>query len=333
MNIDRPTDVLDLQVDLARYWERNPYAPAFAQTFIDSMPGRWRGRLDQFLAGSFNTAETVYVQPHIVSRLWQFTDQFDTAEPLSRDDLPFDRGFVYLGSPIYISDVHGRVCSVRGLLWSTIPEGVVVFAMSDRRDPLDELQAILNAEYGDMRHVDSDLPLLHAMPMRYGWDVCRQTPADIALPESAWSVQQVEGDQSARYIDQMTGEQVPEQIIEFARQDTVVITRFIVSLWDFMHDQLPTSHRPGRAQLRRLTRSGLATQEVVVVDMRTQRNESPHYPDPAEVIWSHRWRVRQHVRRWIDREGNHRETTIHSYVKGPDFLPLIEKDRLYHVRR
>ena len=105
---------------------------------------------------------------------------------------------------------------------------------------------------------------------------------------------------------------------------------FLLSLWEFVQEQIPFRIPANRPLLKRLKRANSPLKEVTVVDLRPVDPLPTHTdPDhvPQVVIWSHRWRVREHKRRWIDKHGNYRETTVSASVKGPEHLPLIEKDR------
>jgi hypothetical protein len=87
--------------------------------------------------------------------------------------------------------------------------------------------------------------------------------------------------------------------------------------------------------MKRIVRAGHPWTEVKVIALRSikQLRREPNI-DPAVIMWTHRWRVRSHIRRWRDKTtGELRTTTVGSYIKGPESMPLIEKDSVFNVRR
>jgi hypothetical protein len=111
---------------------------------------------------------------------------------------------------------------------------------------------------------------------------------------------------------------------------------FLLSMWEFVQQQIPHRIKAPRPVLRRLQRAHSPLSEVVVVDLRVE-DQPPRITDPDYVptpaMYSHRFEVREHKRRWIDKHGNYRETTVHAYIKGAEHLPFIEKDRVFNVKR
>lgn len=141
------------------------------------------------------------------------------------------------------------------------------------------------------------------------------------------------------HIDPETGKMsdwFTEDTLRKHIEDTQALNRFILALWGWMGEQIPWTVPAPRPTARRLQRAKVSfPSEVQVVDLRAIEQDPwrDANPNPAMIMWSHRWKVREHKRRWFDKHGNYRETTVHAYVKGPKHLPLIERDRVFNVRR
>jgi hypothetical protein len=333
----RPIDVLEKQVDLVRWWKSSQYRDGFIKTFqpmIDNyvtmrdLDEPWK--VDEYLTSRLDSAETFYVRSPIIDRLWHFTDVYEAHdhEVILPQDLPCPRGFIYLERPIHTLDARGRVTSIKAILWSEERAGVVITEFSDAHDDLDEINQMEYADFGGKEEVTSicgDLPLLHIAPWMWGKKVQNLTEEDMSKPEELAKFHGTAGDR----------EEYEKHKDSYA-YSLNRFNAFVISLWEFVQEQIPFLMPADRPMLKRLKRAHSPLSEVTVVDLRpVDRPPTITDPDhvPEVVIWSHRWRVREHKRRWIDKHGNYRETTVSACVKGPDHLPLIEKDRVYHVRK
>jgi hypothetical protein len=105
----------------------------------------------------------------------------------------------------------------------------------------------------------------------------------------------------------------------------------LLASWTLMQQTLTVSERTtaDRAERRRCSRTGLAS-EVVTVRLRRKSLDEPR--DDGEeggVAWSHRWLVSGHWRnQWLPSRTCHRLQWIHGYVKGPAHKALVVKDRV-----
>jgi hypothetical protein len=322
----RPIDVLDEQVKLVRFWKTSPHRKVFAEEFAFAI-NKYRSTagesVDTFLAERLNAAETFYVRANIIDRLWHFTDTYETHghETIEFQDLPCPRGFIFLERPIHMIDARGRVCSIKVILWSEERGGVSIVEFSDARDPLDEINHIHKRD--GLKEV-TEYPLFHIMPWAWGKKIRNLTVEDFAADRSGHPDDSEED-------RKLMMENMPTSVQSMDR-----FNGFLISLWEFVQEQIPYRIRADRPMMKRLQRAHSPLSEVTVVDLRPidqppQHNDPDHVPQV--VMWSHRWRVREHKRRWIDKHGNYRETTVSASVKGPEWLPLIEKDRVFHVKR
>jgi hypothetical protein len=333
----RPIDVLEKQVDLVRYWKSSQYRHGFIDSFqpmVDKYPAmRTQGkpwRLEEYLSTRLDSAETFYVRREIIARLWDFTDVYEAHEHeiILPQDLPCSYGFIYLERPIHILDARGRVTSVKAILWSEERDAVIISEFSDAYDELDEINLQEWAEIGSRQEVaaiSSEIPLMHIMPWAWGAKVQNLTEEDMSDPVGLADLHGEVGD--------------AEEYEKHKGSYAFSVNRFnsfLISLWEFVQEQIPYRMRADRFMLKRLKRAHSPLSEVTVVELRPV-DRPPQFNDPDHVpqlvVWSHRWRVREHKRRWIDKHGNYRETTVSACVKGPEHLPLIEKDVVFHVRK
>jgi len=338
----RPIDVLEEQVNLIRWWERSQYRGGFVSTFqgmVDKYSSmRTNGQpweVDKYLTSRLDSAETFYVRREIISRLWDFTDVYEAHEHevVLPQDLPCEKGFVYLERPIHVLDARGKVTSVKAILWSQERDAVVISEFSDAHDELDEVN---QRQWGDSEvgkneavRLQGNLPLLHITQWVWGTKVQNLTEDDF---NSTQEMAEFHGD-----AGQLPGtEEAYDQHRSSYAFQINRFNAFMLSLWEFVQEQIPFRMPADRPMMKRLQRAHSPLKEVVVVELRPidrppQHTDPDHVPAPA--MYSHRFRVREHKRRWIDKHGNYRETTVHSYIKGDDHLPLIEKDRVFNVRR
>lgn len=112
------------------------------------------------------------------------------------------------------------------------------------------------------------------------------------------------------------------------------LARVLISTWMLMRQTLTQTSRCDvpRGTRRRAERLGELS-EISVVRLRriVTRNDND---DPQPVEWSHRWIVSGHWRnQWVPSLEAHRPTWIAPYVKGPEDLPLVVKDRVSVLSR
>lgn len=117
------------------------------------------------------------------------------------------------------------------------------------------------------------------------------------------------------------------------------VRMFMAAVWGLM-GQYVTSNRPTRQQMKKAKRLKMAEDgDVTVIHLRKFLQTIRHHTEPDEDAWhrwTHRWLVRPH---WAWRhckcdghEGRHR-VYIEGYIKGPEHLPLVIKDRIISLDR
>lgn len=112
--------------------------------------------------------------------------------------------------------------------------------------------------------------------------------------------------------------------------------RFIRAFWLICQQRLAvrSSTRVDRASRRRLERmKAPPQQEVNVITLRRTRSTETT-DESRDVEWTHRWIVGGHWRnQFLPATNTHRMQWISPYVKGPEHLPLVPKERVFRVVR
>jgi hypothetical protein len=337
--VHRPIDVLEVQVGLIRFWASHDalvlsegYANLTRRALGPNPPP-----LSKVLSPRLDASETFYVRSHIQSRLWSWAADVEPhhAETVERADLPCPNGFAWLEQTLYVPDVYGDTMTVKALSWSEEANGVLLVTWSDPKDPADDVNRFYrdNPHAPDLERLTGSpftaqpLQVMHMTPWAWGSRVLNLAPEDV-------SAEATTEDLYGKWTG--TTEERSRRRLEAHAENVASVSRlnhFVLMLWEFVQEQAPLPMRADRPMRRRLAREGSPLSEVLVVDLRPYPNRAEKNPDPEPIWYSHRFPVREHKRRWIDKHGNHRETTVHAYVKGDPSLPLIEKDRVYHVRR
>lgn len=110
--------------------------------------------------------------------------------------------------------------------------------------------------------------------------------------------------------------------------------RFIKAFWALCQQRIGKAETVAvdRGARRRAQRSGVELTGVQVVDLRRRQPTGADSDAAGTVDWSCRWIVGGHWRQqWHPSLGQHRQTWIAPYEKGPEGAPLKVKDRVYRV--
>ena len=116
-----------------------------------------------------------------------------------------------------------------------------------------------------------------------------------------------------------------------------------MALWRFSTQKVVRigHHKISRPLQKKLERSKHQPDwgDVRTIDLRRveylgEERDPDDMDDEAWTRWTHRWRVNPHWRRqWYPSENRHKWILIDTYIKGPEHLPLVEKDDVYRVVR
>jgi len=86
--------------------------------------------------------------------------------------------------------------------------------------------------------------------------------------------------------------------------------------------------RPPRATRRRAEKWNKVDGARYISLITLRKKKSKNNEDPKDVPWTHRWVVGGHWRKqWYPKEQTHRYIYIYDYVKGPEHLPLVVRER------
>ena len=129
----------------------------------------------------------------------------------------------------------------------------------------------------------------------------------------------------------------PEEQRRLAKLAVDAVDRWLYAWAQFVKQEIvyPERTQVPRADRRRAERAGEALPTLNVVLLR--RVAHPQHSDgESEVAWTHRWMVSGHWRNqpYGPRDApSHRAQWINGYVKGPDGLPLVVKERVTSIIR
>lgn len=110
---------------------------------------------------------------------------------------------------------------------------------------------------------------------------------------------------------------------------------WITAFWLFIVQRIPhlEQQRASRATRRHVLPDRPLLHQATIATLR-RREARPDEARPTDVEWSHRWLVSGHWReQYYPSTDEHKTIWIAPYVKGPDALPLVHKDRAFMVVR
>lgn len=325
MDVGKPIEVLDKMIDLARWWE-SPLGQRYGLGFINTTIHREKypqffdrpGRFADYQAFCLMRSLPYFVTDQMVDKIWQFSKRFETVG-FYPEDVPNDFGFMWLAKPVYTLDAMGKMQCQRAITWVKQDDGVALHFYADKHDTFDETNLEMRAKDGEKNfRLYPELFLNHVQPVGWG-------------DKTEWFRHDPE--EYVRKYKSPTGQTYEPENIRVADEEELAFNRFILATWDWMGYQLPSRALPHRQAARRLGRSRLDAREVLVIDL--QAHEADHVPPATHQIvrWHYRWRSRPHKRHWTDKYGNHRVTDVRGCIKGPEGLPLVERDILFNMRR
>jgi hypothetical protein len=334
MYVSCPSDALEAHLAHLKWWDRpetfefmNDWSSGPWRKLPKDLPEETREEIEilhtitspDLIVPGLNTAKTIYVERQIVDRLWKFVKDFQTEEPLHPHHLPSIHGWAWLDEPIWTTDFNGQLLASRIVAWFSSNIGVVVHFYADATVK-DEIQLQMEEKWGNeamdfILKVAGQFILGHADLWQWG-STCI-------------------GRRTARRNDPRVTHKTDEEL-RIMNEDQNAQDQFVLSLWEFMQDTLPAVVHPKKSARKRIERAtSRPAGEIRVVELRRTAQRPPRTAEgrSKNTEWTHQWRVRSHLRHWTDKTGQQRQTTVHSYVKGPKDRPFIEKDEIYAVRR
>lgn len=291
----------------------------------------------RMVASRLRAAETFYVTPEMVDVIAALMPKLPPLDlpdvdgwHLAPPDL-FPTGWVQLGKPLRTIDARGQVMCLSGMLWNraTItsegnPTVGDILIFTDITHPEDSLRTEVEPEkYAkllDLMGPIAKTALAHMIP--------------IPTPDALASI-------DVRQTRSAYGRTRPGGYRNV--WDAYPELAFLVVLWSLLTSRIarPDRRTVDRHARRRWERAGMTgAPEVTIVDLRRE-DRGPASPDSTDrepgsgPVWSHRWVVAAHYRWQPYGPGRRlrRLVLIEPYVKGPEHLPIIARDRVYRVRR
>lgn len=310
--------MLDLY-DKGRFAQRDPI---LRDEYAKNLGRSIAGDINQML----NKAPSYYVTQEMMDLTLRAGESVPDS-PFTQADLPTPSGFVYLPTPLITTDIHGRKISARVFSWNTLkirwtqpdnpalqpePKQSMMYVLySSKHDTAyDDYTAQIRRDDPELWMSFPPLAMVHWQPLSF---------------DEPWSqdTTQGRGFMSTKMEPGHTADWIAflKTFFLLVKQKITVVTR----------------ERPDRAAFRRLSRSALmpADSEMQIVMLRKHRPTSQEeVGDGTPVNWSHRWVVDGFWRnQWYPSEQVHKDVYIYSYIKGPEHLPLVLKDRVFVWKR
>lgn len=351
----RAIDILDSQVELIKWWQ-TPFAKIYADKFFEhtfEQNLNSKGDIAMITAGHLNRASSYYVSADMCDMIFALTrDENLPVTNYGPEDLPSKDGFVVFEKPIYGPDKHGNLMQIRAYQWWWTEERLTLLSYADHAyenslpEPIDEYQrqgiegghdVMGMVRRGLFHHQFScvDMKIVH-------WDIMPKALAFMKDPEEALPAEMTKAIQKARD----TGFSMPEPYIiqgasgkQYTLEDYSAFSghRMLRAFGLIAKQRVAgrVGHLPDRAQRRRM--EGLSfPPEVIEILLRREVKKPTRegMDDDVPVQWSHRWLVEGHWRwQYYPSTDGHDWVYVSGYVKGPDDLPLVVKDKIFKVIR
>lgn len=267
-------------------------------------------------------ADTVWMTTEMMDLTQRAMEGFHHEQQMSGDDLLIPHGFMVLPQPFYSADINGKLMADRAYLWRWVDALAVVTAEHDSNGGIsytydlnaDGLYTVGGIRITVVSHIDdaddySDDMLLPQLAERgIEWGIVHTT----AIPQPLihrLSDTRGEGDHDVGWL------------------------RFFRVAHNLMGNRIVTSDRQQalRAFRRDAMRAGLDMGAPRIITLRRPNSQvaDEERERTRDVEWTHRWIVSGHWRHLADG----RQTWIGEYVKGPENLPLIVRERVWNWNR
>ena len=279
-------------------------------------------------------------------------------------DLVTQHGFAYFEEPAELLDRNHRICSVKAVSWAVVPSQVRT-RMADGSIGL--APAMTVTFYSDLRDFGNDA-LYNEMSDRdreniiatFGpLQMLAHTIHPWVVDESDRTLLQVEVNDFREGIEKRSyrfGEEIPvhpdlvlmlknpPHVLEAGGEDSDNFGTWLTSFFLVIGQRLVSRVKPNRNIRRRMERREAPDWgEIRVIDLRRYTDQGVlkerHKDQPEDWWhnWSYRHRVKSHWRRcWVKGPDGEKRLVwrpVKSYIRGPDHLPVIERDDVYRAVR
>lgn len=245
---------------------------------------------------------------------------------LRREMLPHDKGFLVLEKPFPYADYDAGLVARHG---HEVLASLDVWAIGWR--VVDDITTTDGPKPGLVLYTYVKPNATHIRIMSKHWGA---PPPLVMIDFSGFPFDQ-------EY--QIGGWDHPETFTNMdVRPHVASLRMFLCSVFGLMHAYIDRQ-RPPRIQQKKLKRLKMPEDgDISVIHLRKflqtvkRRTDAEDYDEEGNPRWSHRWLVRPH---WAWRRckceghnGRHR-VYIEGYIKGPEYLPLVIKEKVYAITR
>jgi hypothetical protein len=263
-------------------------------------------------------------------------------------DLVTQRGFAWFDHPVEFLDRHDRICTIRGVSWAVTPSQMR--SGMDQNGELMRVPAFMLTLYSDTLAPGADEYWAESEEQELGYlRKIRQTMGRLAMfshQTRPWVEAVLDDEGKDGYNIHAEGiskrynlnedVSIPPNLTLLMGSDSV--DSWLRSFFLVIGQRLTSTVRPNGLIRRRMHRRKTPEWgDVRVIDLRryTESGEPQEGSDDDWwVDWTHRHRVRAHWRRcWVkDPETGERQPVwrpVKGYIRGPDHLPVVERDDVF----
>lgn len=302
------------------------------------------GALRDYLKAALDVALPFYVDSRMMPVITGAAEMMPD-EVLHPHDLPHTHGFCLIPGGLTEIDIRGQLMVHNVVLWVQRAGGVDLWFLSNKYEERDSVNLRQRTIYGDVAY--ADLPLLmpaHYIRLTYGETLPETIGAKKVLPpELTDKITMVPGPDGTYTWTWPEGVDLQEWVTEAMTPMPDELSRWLLTMWRLMQQTLTDVRTEGvDRQLRRAaTKRKMRTDAVTVVTLRKRRTVVVE-GEPQHVEWSHRhWRKGHWAPRWVGpRNGEpdqryQRQVYIHPtlVLAYRTDLPILERDRVYNLRR
>lgn len=276
-------------------------------------------------------ADTCWMTHEMMDLVQHAMNDFEITEPFDLEDAFIPHGFMVLPEAFLSIDINDKIIAHRAILWRLDEFGCVflednraeggelvyTFDLNRAADGIVEpvLRITTVSHVGDEDDFSGADPEMIEQLKANGimWGIAHATTIPLALMSSINDVKG-EGDKHAGWL-------------RFWRVAQKLMAETIIT-----SERRPAA-RPAR---REAMRQGLDVGAPRVIELRRPQS---HEADPEgervrDVQWTHRWINRGHWRQqWYASQGRHKQIWIGAYIKGPQNLPLVVRERVWNWDR
>jgi hypothetical protein len=296
--VGREHDALWLTDRLTRYGEAATYPSAFAL---------------QHLPSDLLNADTLYVDHAMMDLVQTAMGDFDLSEPMTGADVWIPHALMFMPEPFRALDINEQLVSWRAIQWCYTDQ---VGLDADTRETIDGVRFVIYGHIGDedsFWNLGNRAERADAHRRGHRWGITHATSIPMRLmPDQKAMIG--EGDPSGDWM-------------RFWRVMLRLSGERIVAYGPL---------RAGRAAMREANRRGRPLHVPYVVRLRqpVQHRFDVAGGEHGSANYSHRFVVRGHWRnQWYPSEGRHRQRFIGAYIKGPEDLPLVIRNRVWNWDR